>query len=165
MASKRLSEDGKAAVVAANKARIKHGHCSEKKSGEYLAWQGMVQRCHRPKNKGFHRYGKRGIYVADEWRADFVAFISYIGPRPSPKHSIDRKDNNGHYVPGNVRWATKQEQARNRSDNVHVVIDGKEMLLVEASEQFNIPAKIIRDRIKDGWSAIDAVSIPKLAIR
>jgi hypothetical protein len=81
---------------------------------EYDAWQAMKQRCSNPRLRTWKDYGGRGIRVCDEWRASFFAFFDHIGPRPSSKHSVDRIDVNGHYEPGNVRWATPLEQARNR---------------------------------------------------
>lgn len=81
---------------------------------EYKTWCGMKDRCHNPNNKHFDIYGGRGITVCPEWRDDFAAFFSHIGPRPSPDLSIDRIDVNRGYEPGNVRWATASMQARNR---------------------------------------------------
>ena len=52
--------------------------------------------------------------MCDEWLHDFAAFFEYIGKRPSMQHSLDRIDNDGNYEPGNVRWATYQEQNSNQ---------------------------------------------------
>ena len=101
-------------------ARQTHGHAVGRKvTPEYRAWQEMRSRCYKLDNKRYSRYGGRGIQVCDEWRNDFIAFFDYIGPRPPQPPgqrlwSLDRIDNNGDYEPGNVRWATAKQQARNR---------------------------------------------------
>ena len=87
-------------------------------------WLKMIDRCQNPANKGYPRYGKRGIRVCESWRNSFDAFCTNMGPRPSAEHSIDRIDNDGNYEPNNCRWATRTEQARNRSDNHEVTIGG-----------------------------------------
>jgi hypothetical protein len=79
----------------------------------YPTWGGMVQRCTNPNNDNYARYGGRGIQVCGRWRVSFAAFLADVGERPSPKHSLDRRDTNGHYEPGNIRWATKLEQGKN----------------------------------------------------
>lgn len=76
-------------------------------------WMGMWQRCTNPNNKKFYRYGARGISVCDRWKA-FANFLADMGERPKGK-SIDRINNDGNYEPGNCRWATALEQARNKS--------------------------------------------------
>ena len=87
---------------------------------EYGIWSGMIARCTNPSNTAFGYYGARGITVCDEWRSSFESFLEHIGPRPSPKHSVDRINNDGNYEPGNVRWATAKEQANNkRQANQH----------------------------------------------
>ncbi len=53
--------------------------------------------------------------MQESWIEDFLSFYNYIGPRPSKLHSVDRIENSGNYCDGNIRWATKSEQARNKS--------------------------------------------------
>lgn len=78
---------------------------------EMQLYIGMRQRCTNPNRRGYNNYGGRGIKCLF---SSFKEFINHIGPRPSPQHSVDRIDTNGHYAPGNVRWATSKEQNRNR---------------------------------------------------
>ena len=78
-------------------------------------WRSMIRRCDDPRLTSYRSYGGRGIRVHPSWY-DFGQFAHDIGPRPSSGHSIDRYPNNdGHYEPGNVRWATAKEQAANRA--------------------------------------------------
>jgi hypothetical protein len=81
-------------------------------SPSYKSWWNMRNRCNNPKNKDYARYGGRGIKVDPAWD-DFHQFIEDVGEKPSPQHSIDRINNDGNYEPGNVRWATRQEQTHN----------------------------------------------------
>lgn len=84
----------------------------------WYVWYGMNRRCYDPSYKGTKNYMGRGIQVYEPWRKDYPAFAAWIraniGERPSAKYSLDRRDNDGHYVPGNLRWATAREQALNR---------------------------------------------------
>lgn len=82
-------------------------------STEYKAWHNMIQRCENPDNPGFERYGGRGIKVCRRWYV-FEDFLLDVGKKPSPELTLDRKDNNGDYEPGNVHWATWSQQNNNR---------------------------------------------------
>jgi hypothetical protein len=71
----------------------------------------MLRRCYSHKDASWKNYGGRGITVEF---ASFEEFFAEVGPKPSPSHSIDRIDNDGHYEPGNVKWSTRSEQMRNK---------------------------------------------------
>jgi hypothetical protein len=79
----------------------------------YKTWKGMLGRCCNTQNRAFQDYGGRGISVCARWM-DFWNFVSDMGSKPSPHHSIDRIDNDGDYEPGNCRWATATEQTHNQ---------------------------------------------------
>jgi len=86
---------------------------TEGKSQEpgYAAYKSARARCRNPNSQGYPRYGGRGIEFRFESYEDWVLAL---GPRPSSQHSVDRIDNDGHYEPGNVRWATPKQQVQNQ---------------------------------------------------
>jgi hypothetical protein len=127
------------------KARTKRVIHGLGRSPEYLAWQKAKKRCAHDPN-----YIRRGIKMAEEWLCDPVAFITHIGPKPAPKHTVERIDNNRGYEPGNVRWATRAEQSRNTSRTVWVPIDGLLLPLVDACRLTNVSPVTASRRIRRG---------------
>jgi hypothetical protein len=101
----------KCSAVVANQARRTHGKSRTK---VYRAWQSIKTRCYNPKAwKSYQYHGAYGVTMYAGWVDDFEAFAAYVGEPPTPLHTIDRKDANGNYEPGNIRWATQHEQMQN----------------------------------------------------
>lgn len=130
-------------------------------STEYSTWVHMTQRCYNPRNDYYPIYGGRGISVCAEWRNDFAAFLDYVGPKPTPRHSLDRFPNqNGNYEPGNVRWATPEQQNRNLRSNVWITHNGETKCLQDFSILSGLNSATIRTRLKLGWSIERALTQP-----
>lgn len=141
---------------------------------EYHIWQSLRGRCQNPRDKGYHRYGGRGITVCDRWDRDYTAFFADMGSRPSPRHSIDRIDNNGGYWCGrkecgdcgplgrkpNCRWATPKEQSSNLRNNVYLEHDGKRFTQSEWARITGLNYTTITYRLRIGCSVADALTRP-----
>ncbi len=139
----------------------KHGYARRSgKTPEYLIYRGIIKRCDNSNEKCYARYGGRGINVCDRWRSDFVNFLVDMGPRPSTRHSIDRKDTNGNYEPGNCRWATMREQQNNRANNRLIIYQGKALTLSQLAELAVVKMPTLAKRLDRGWSVEDAIALP-----
>lgn len=128
---------------------------------EYKAWCNIKQRCLNPQNPRYESYGLRGIAIYEPWRVDFHRFRAdlhaEIGERPSLEHSLDRRDNDGNYEPGNLRWATQKEQSRNTRQNVRLEYAGESLLMCEWAERTGLPFYMIQQRISHGWTTGEAL--------
>lgn len=149
----------------ASQASFKHGHSCYPNKGkatkEYNAWSLMIRRCTDNKNAPeFKNYAARGITVCIEWQHSFETFLKDMGLAPSPKHSIDRIDNNCGYSKENCRWATAKEQARNKRTTAFLTAYGKTKTISEWSEITGISIKRIHARLKRGWSPEKTISTP-----
>ena len=145
------------AVARTGRAHKRHGFAD---SGTYYSWAFMKRRCYDFKHPSYHQYGGRGVTVCNRWRHSIEAFVEDMGERPSSEYSIDRIDNDGNYEPGNCRWATRQQQARNTSRNVLLTHDGTTKCLAAWVEDTGINRSTIRRRLRDGWTVADALTMP-----
>jgi hypothetical protein len=142
---------------ASGRGNWKHG---AKRSPEYGIWCAMKQRCCNPRNPAFARYGGRGITICDHWLHSFAAFLSDMGPRPSPTHSIDRIDNDQGYAPGNCRWATPTEQNLNTRQNVVLELAGQRLTLSQVAAATGLSVSRLHHRIKRHGPDSDLVLDP-----
>jgi hypothetical protein len=134
----------------------KHG-----KSGTrtHRIWRGMKTRCFNVNHPAYGDYGGRGITVCDQWKDSFEAFLSDMGECPEG-HSIDRANNDGNYEPGNCRWASRSEQARNTRRNRIITYRGESKTLTEHAQDAGIPMKDLWARLESGWTIEDALETP-----
>ena len=139
--------------VSLRGANRRHDEGSPKKrTAEYRLWSTMRERVKRDP------YLRRGITVCERWRQSYEAFLGDVGRRPSPAHSLDRIDNDRGYEPNNVRWATREQQNRNRSDNRVLTVNGETRCLMEWSEVTGLKFSTLRTRLDRGWSPEEALS-------
>lgn len=135
--------------------KLSHGQCGTRL---YKCWRNMINRCENPNNKGYKNYGNRGIKVCDEWHNfdEFYKWASSNGYKDTL--TIERIDVNKGYYPNNCTWADNYTQARNRTDNVRLKFNGKEMILTDWAKEVGINYKTISDRLKRGWTVEEALT-------
>jgi hypothetical protein len=137
-----------------------HGHTAgRERSPEYNVWKGIRVRCSNPKDFSYPWYGARGIKVHPSWDS-FETFLADVGPRPSPDHTIERIDVNGHYEPGNVTWIPRLAQGANKRNNRMITAFGETLHLEEWCRRTGIHRATLRDRLANGWDAERALSTP-----
>ncbi len=141
---------------------MKHGHARRRHlSKEYRAWRGMRRRCLDETSSNYAFYGGRGITIHPSWNS-FKTFLRDVGPAPSEEHQLDRHpDQNGNYGPGNVRWATKLEQANNTRSNRQLEFSGETHTMAEWGRITSLGQHLIEQRLNClGWSVKDALTKP-----
>lgn len=122
----------------------------------YGAWRNMMDRCYREGNRQYHNYGGRGIDVHQAWH-EFESFAADMGPHPGPGLTLDRIDNDQGYKPGNVRWATRGEQARNKR-GVHLAeFKGKTQCLTDWAMELGVGASHLYRRVRSGMTEQQAI--------
>lgn len=133
---------------------------SHQQSGSplYKVWASMRERCNNPRAKSFAHYGARGITVCERW-AGFELFLADMGPRPNG-YSIERRDNDGNYEPGNCYWATDFEQAQNTRRTRLITVGGDTRTITEWTRKLGGSVSMIHCRLKRGWTEEAACLTP-----
>lgn len=133
----------------------------QSRTTEYKSWLNMKRRCYEVTNNRYHRYGGRGIKVCEEWRNSFENLIADMGQKPTPKHQLERVDNDGDYCKSNCKWIPNNEQWKNKSTTRSVIYQGLEMPMMELEPICGIAYKTLWNRImKQGLSIEEAMNKP-----
>lgn len=154
-------------AAIANRFKPVHGMSNDKCAGStYNAWTSMIARCTNRAHKSYAKYGGSGVSICDRWRHDFSAFMKDMGQRPNGT-TLDRWPNgSGNYEPGNCRWATPREQARNRKTSIKLTAFGRTALMIEFADEFGIRCDTLMWRIRRlGMTAESALSTPVGSMR
>jgi hypothetical protein len=130
------------------------------RSPEYRSWAKMKERCLNPSAIGYKDYGGRGITVCDTWLHSFASFFADMGLRPSPQHSLERRNNNQGYTPENTYWATPDIQGRNRRSNIFLSLDGQTFCATDWAFIKGMHASTLLARKRSGWSDEKALTTP-----
>lgn len=144
--------------TVANINNFKHGYSRKL---VYGVWRCMKGRMLNPKDRGYPRYGGRGLKLCKRWHK-FENFLADMGEPPAIGYSLDRIDNNRGYCKSNCKWSTEKEQQRNSSNNIMYTLHGKRQCLSAWAEEFNIPYRVVWDRIRrSNWDLLEALTTPK----
>lgn len=127
-------------------------------TAEFRTYCWAKDRCNNPNNPKYHRYGGRGI----EFRfTSYPEFLAEVGRKPTPKHSLNRIDNDGHYEKGNVEWATNTEQQANTSRTRLITINGVTHCVSEWNRIKGFGKNTILARLERNWCESCAVNLPR----
>lgn len=125
-----------------------------------VIYEGMKTRCYNRNHPSYINYGARGIRVCQRWLNSFDDFLADVGPRPSSEHSLDRFPNaHGHYEPNNIRWATRQDQQRNRRSSRFLNWKGEHRTLTDIARLENVAFCSFRNMVTSGLSADEAIAL------
>lgn len=139
---------------------FKHGHARDlRHSKEYDCWICMKARVLNPKNKRYADYGGRGITICERWKTSFGNFFADMGTKPSPQHSIHRKNNDGPYSPENCKWATDEQNWFKRTSR-NIEFRGEVKCASEWSKITGISVSNIYARLRLGWDAERILTTP-----
>lgn len=131
----------------------------------YGIWQNMKNRCYNSDIPSYAGYGAKGISVCPEWRNSFEVFYEWSIRNGYQEHlTIDRFPNkNGNYEPSNCRWATYEQQANNKDNNIIIEYKGDNMTLPMLCRKYGVSYTMVEARVNElGWDLIKAMETPKI---
>lgn len=119
----------------------------------YGSYSSMRKRCLNKDHQFYKDYGGRGITICERWlgRWGYRNFESDMGPKPTPKHSVERRNNDLGYNPDNCYWATSKQQAKNRRSTLQVTLAGRTLSASEWAEELGIGVSSFCARLKNKW--------------
>jgi hypothetical protein len=126
----------------------------------YKSWKAMKERCLKESHQWYKYYGGRGIKICPQWLNSFETFLADMGERPGVGWSLERKDNDIGYEPGNCIWVQKKDQSQNQRQTVLVTLNGEEVCLAEACRRLGISKANVYKRLEMGWTMDDALYRP-----
>lgn len=130
---------------------ITHGHTVNGKiSREYMSWSRAKLRCTNSKAARFKDWGGRGIKMCERWMQSFDNFLADMGPCPNG-YSIERKNNDGNYEPGNCCWADRVSQNNNKRNNVKLLYKGQMLTVPQLARIANLKVRTLGRRLERGW--------------
>jgi len=144
-------------------ARARFTTHGQRNTPEWHIWNHAKQRCVNPRDKNYAEYGERGITMCERWLHSPGNFFEDMGPRPTPQHTLERRNNRLGYSPENCEWATRSTQTRNRRVTNMLTYNGKTLPLVEWADRLGMSRETLYSRVRRyGWSTEDALSIPPI---
>lgn len=145
---------------ASSLAHTKHGMSDTRL---YRVWKGIKNRCGNPNAEDYQHYGGRGITVCPEWDTNYETFRDWaLANGYQAGLTIERNNVNGNYCPENCRWATRREQALNKTNNHLLTYEGITMPLTKWAEKIGLPADVLFKRKRQGWSDAKTIETPLL---
>lgn len=129
-------------------------------TAEYRTWSNVKARCTNPLATDYFHYGGRGIQICDRWRNSFENFYRDMGPKPTDRHSIERRNVEGNYEPNNCYWATPEEQSNNKRTTVRYTTDEGELSQSQLAEKHGLSVQVLRYRLQKGWQLEQALTTP-----
>jgi len=156
--SMRLAKGWEPVRAVTTPRQVHHGKHT---SPEYRAWRKMRARCSDPGDNNWKNYGARGIRVCERWES-FPSFYADMGPRPSARHSLERKNNEQGVAVRPLSPRRSCQGRSNRRNNRRLTFQGQTLTMAEWAERLGLSYAMIQTRAQRGWTDEEILSIPSI---